>query len=134
VDITYVPISLVVAIQANATAEPVLPKVRKIGPCFRAGDRRPGRSRHPRYDHRIQNLQDFTSDLGKIEEGLAKLRAAREPAAERYRGRSGAQLDTRPASRRRVLMIVGETRDVSSQAKVRETLTALQFANVTSTW
>ena len=132
VDTVYVPISLVVAIQANATAEPVLPKVRKIGPLFQGlvtGDQ--GEVAILGYDHRIQTLQDFTSDMGKIEEGLAKLRAGsrasrlNDTVVEAVR-----MLNTRPASRRRVLMIVGETRDVSSQAKVRETLTALQFANV----
>ncbi len=34
VDVSWVPISLVVAIQANAATEPVLGKIKKIGPLF----------------------------------------------------------------------------------------------------
>ncbi len=39
-------------------------------------------------------------------------------------------LSTRPKNRRRILMVIGETRDVGSEGRSREALLGLQFANV----
>jgi VWFA-related protein len=43
---------------------------------------------------------------------------------------SARMLRTRPADRRRVLLLIAEARDNGSEAKVRDALTDLQFANV----
>ncbi len=75
VDVTYVPKSLVVAIQANSSAESVLPKVQKIGPLFKAlmtGDQ--GEVAIVAFDSRVRVLQDFTSDTDKLEQALHTLR------------------------------------------------------------
>jgi VWFA-related protein len=133
VDVTYVPISLVVAIQANSGAEPVLPKIQKIGSLFRGlvtGEQ--GEVALLGFDHRIQLLQDFTSDTDKIEEGLKKLR----PGSSSSRMtdavvEASRMLSKRPPNRRRVLLLISETRDYGSEAKVRDALTDLQFQNVT---
>ncbi len=132
VDVTYVPISLVVAIQANATAEPVLPAVRKIGTVLQGlvtGEQ--GEVALLAFDHRIQTLQDFTTDSGKIEEGLAKLRAGSSTSRLSDAVVEGVRmLKTRPETRRRVLLLISEAREYGSEAKVRQALTDLQFANV----
>jgi VWFA-related protein len=132
VDVTYVPISLVVAIQANATAEPVLPKVRKIGSLLQGvltGDQ--GEVAILAYDHRVQTLQDFTTDTTKIDEALAKLRAgSRTNCLNDAVVAAVRMLNTRPPGRRRILLVIGEARDYGSEAKVRQALTDLQFANV----
>jgi VWFA-related protein len=132
VDVTYIPISLVVAIQANASAEPVLPVVRKIGPLLQGlvtGDQ--GEVAIVAFDHRIQTLQDFTTDTAKIEEALAKLRAGSSTSSLNDAVvQSVRMLKTRPGTRRLVLLLISETRDYGSEAKVRDTLTDLQFANV----
>ncbi|MGE5647249.1 MAG: VWA domain-containing protein [Acidobacteriota bacterium] len=132
VDVTYVPISLVVAIQANASAEPVLSKIRKIGPLFKGlltGDQ--GEVAIMAFDHRLQVLQDFTSDTDKVEEAMQKLR----PGSSSSRMTDAVvaasrMLNSRPKDRRRVLLLISETRDNGSEAKVREALTDLQFRNV----
>jgi VWFA-related protein len=132
VDVTYVPISLVVAIQANATAEPVLPKVRKIAPLFQGlvtGDQ--GEVAIVAFDHRIQVLQDFTSDAAKIRAGLDQLRAGSTTGRMTDTVVEAARmLRTRPESRRRVLLLISETQDRGSSGKVREALTDLQIDNV----
>jgi VWFA-related protein len=132
VDVTYVPISLVVAIQANATAEPALAAVRKIGPLLQtlvAGEQ--GEVAILAWDHRIQTLQDFTTDTAKLEEALGKLRAGSQTSRLNDAVVEAARmLRTRPEARRRVLLLIGEARDYGSEAKVRDALTDLQFANV----
>jgi VWFA-related protein len=132
VDVTYIPISLVVAIQANANAEPVLPAVRTIGPLLQGlvtGDQ--GEVAIVEFDHRIQTLQDFTTDTGRVKEALAKLRAGSSVSALNDAVvQSVRMLKTRPESRRRVLLLIAEARDYGSEAKVRDALTDLQFANV----
>ncbi len=132
VDVTYVPMSLVVAVQANAAAEPVLPKVQKIGSMLSAmvaGDQ--GEIALLGFDHRIQLLQDFTSDANKVEEGLKKLK----PGSSSSRLTDAVveatrMLSKRPPDRRRVLLLISETRDYGSEAKVREALTQIQLENV----
>jgi VWFA-related protein len=132
VDVTYVPISLAVAIQANAAAEPVLPKIQKIAPLFKGmitGDQ--GEVALVAFDHRIQVLQDFTSDTDKLEQGLKNLR----PGSSSSRMTDAVitcarMLRNRPKDRRRVLLLISETRDNGSEAKVRDALTDLQFDNV----
>ena len=132
VDVTYITISLVVAIQANANAEPVLPAVRNIGPLLQGlvtGDQ--GEVAIVAFDHRIQTLQDFTTDTGRIKEALAKLHAGSSISAVNDAVvQSVRMLRTRPDSRRRVLLLIAEARDYGSEAKVRDALTDLQFANV----
>lgn len=39
-------------------------------------------------------------------------------------------LDTRPRNRRRILLLIGETRDLSSESRAREALIDLQLANI----
>ncbi len=132
VDIAWVSISLVVAVQANSTAEPVLAKIQRIAPLFKdlvLGDQ--GEVAVICFDHRIQLLQDFTGDTGKLDTAFKKLKA----------GSSGSRmvdavveatnmLRHKPPERRRILLLISETRDLGSSGRVREALTALQFENV----
>jgi VWFA-related protein len=132
VDVTWVPISLVVAIQANSSAEPVLPKIQKIAPLFKpmvVGDQ--GEVAIIAFDHRIQVLQDFTSDTDKLDAALKKIK----PGSSSSRMVDAVveatnMLRRRSPERRRILLLISETRDMGSAAKVREALTALQFENV----
>ena len=133
VDVTYVPISMVVAVQANSTAEPVLAKIQKIGPLFKGlvtGDQ--GEVALLCFDHRIQTLQDFTSDTDKLEQALQKIRPGSTSSRMTDTVVAAARmLNSRPKDRRRVLLLISETRDNGSQAKVRDAMTDLQFDNVT---
>jgi VWFA-related protein len=132
VDVSFVPISLVVAIQANSVAEQVLPKIKKIGSLLTGeitGEH--GEVAILAFDHRIQTLQDFTSDTAKVEMALQKLKAGSSSSRMLDAVVAGARmLNKRPQDRRKVLLVIGETRDSGSAVKVREVLTDLQFANI----
>jgi len=129
---TFSPISLVVAIQADAKVESVIPKIQKIGTLLSnlvAGDQ--GEVAILAFDHRFQVLQDFTSDATKIQEGLKKLK----PGSSASRlidavEQSSRMLRTRPKDRRRVVLLIAESRDKSSEGKLRETLSTLELSEV----
>lgn len=132
VDVTWVPISLVVAIQANAATEPVLSKIKKIGPLFHSlvvGDQ--GQVAIMGFDHRLNVLQDFTSDADKLEAALQKLKPGSTTSAMVDAViQSARMLRKQPPNRRRVLLLISETRDHGSEGKVRQALTDLQFDNI----
>jgi VWFA-related protein len=132
VDVSYTPISMVICVQANAHVEGLLPQVKKIGNLIQPlliGDQ--GEAAVIAYDHRVRTLQEFTSDSVKINEAMKKL----YPGSMSNRlvdavSVATRMLSTRPKNRRRIIMIIGETRDMGSETKSREVLMALQLNNV----
>lgn len=129
VEVSFIPISLVVAIQANWNTESVLPKVKKIGSLLQGmvtGEQ--GEVAIIAFDHRIQLLQDFTTDGDLISQALQKLKAGStssrmiDATTESIR-----MLARRPVNRRRVVLLISETRDKSSENKTREALTMAQL-------
>ena len=132
VDESVQPISLVVAVQANSKVEGVLPDIRRIAPLLTqlvAGEN--GEIAVLAFDHRIQLMQDFTSDPTKIQDALQRLRPGSsssrliDTAIE-----SSRMLKARDKEHRRVLLLICETRDIASEGKMREALTDLEIANV----
>jgi VWFA-related protein len=132
VDVAFQPISMVIAIQANDQVESVLPQIRKIGVMIEPlviGDQ--GEAAIVKFDSRIIELQEFTSDPDKITEALKKI----HPGSSQSRMIDAVDyavrlLRSRPQNRRRILLLVSETRDKSSEGRVREALMAAQLANV----
>ncbi len=131
-DMTSHPLSLVVAIQANAEVEKILPQIQKLGALLQAqvlGDN--GEAAILEFDHRVQTMTGFTSDPDKIIRALKNIKAGswtsrlNDAALE-----SINLLKTRPATRRRVLLLISESLDKGSQIKPREVLEASEFANV----
>ena len=132
VDVTYQPISMVICIQANAHVEGILPQVKKIGNLVAPlliGEQ--GEAAVIAFDSRIRTMQEFTSDPDKITKAVKDL----------YPGSSSnhlidavaaatRMLRTRPANRRRIILYIGETRDIASETRLREALMDLQYANV----
>jgi VWFA-related protein len=132
VDVTYQPISLVIVLQANAHVEGILPQVKKIGGLIAPlliGEQ--GEAAVIAFDSRIRTLQDFTSDAEKITKAVKDI----NPGSSSSRmidavSAATRMLRTRPTNRRRIILYVGETRDVSSETRIREALMDLQYANV----
>ena len=132
VDVTYIPISLVICLQANAHVEGILPQVKKIGGLIAPmliGDQ--GEAAVIAFDSRIRTLQDFTSDSDKITKAVKDLTAG--SSSSRMIDAIAAatrMLRTRPSNRRRIILYIGETRDVSSETRLREALLDVMYANV----
>jgi len=132
VDVSYIPISLVVAVQANWDMGAVLPKLRNIGSLFQGlvtGEQ--GEVAVLCFDHRIQVLQDFTTDGDLISAAFKKLKQGSSTSALVDAAMQGARmLGQRPANRRRILLLISETRDRGSENRERDALLQQQFNNI----
>src|SRR5580704_9688142 len=132
VDETFVPISLVIAIQANSHVEGLLPQVKKIGNLVGPliiGDQ--GEAAIIAYDSRVRTLQTYTHDPDLITQQVKKI----YPGSQSNRLIDAVvdgtrMLATRPKDRRRILMVIGETRDLGSESRAREALIGLQLNNI----
>src|SRR5208282_3675373 len=74
VDVTYQPISMVIAVQASDQVEGILPKINRIGSMIEPvliGEQ--GEAAVMAFDHRFRVMQDFTSDPNKIEAAIKKI-------------------------------------------------------------
>lgn len=132
VDVSFQPIDVVVCLQADVVTQDVLPKVKKIGPLLEGlvmGEQ--GQVALIAFDHRIRVMQEFTSDGVKIKEALNKVNPGSSTAVQIDAVDTGIRmLSRRPKDRRRVLLLISETRDKGSEGKLRETLLLSQLNNV----
>jgi VWFA-related protein len=132
VDVAYEPLSLVVAIEASSHVEGVLPQVQKIGNLIAPliiGDQ--GEAAVVAYDSRVRTMQDFTSNPDLITQAVKKI----TPGSNSNRivdaaVESARMLSHRPQNRRRVILMISETRDLGSENRAREALIDLQLANI----
>ena len=132
VDVAYQPISLVICLQVNAHVEGILPQVRKIGNLIAPlmiGDQ--GETAVIGFDSCIRVLQDWTTDSDKITKAVKDI----YPGSSSNRvvdavAEATRMLRRRPPHRRRVILYIGETRDIASETKIREALLAMQYANI----
>jgi VWFA-related protein len=132
VEETQTPISLVILVQANAGVEGLLPYVNKIGSLI--GPQvigNAGEAAVIAYDSRIRTLQDFTSDSTKVAQAIAKIQPGSTSSRMVDAIVAGTRmLRTRTRDRRRIMLLIGETRDLGSEAKTRETIRYVQLSNI----
>jgi VWFA-related protein len=133
-DVSTQPISMVIAIQQSDRVEAVLNQIHKIGPMIQpllTGDN--GEAAVISFDSRIQKKQDFTSDTDLITKAINNIHAGNTPNRLIDAVEEGVQmLKGRQTNRRRIILLISETRDVSSEARLRETLISAQLNNVTT--
>jgi len=134
VDVSYIPISLVVAVQKSAQTTEMLPKIMRIATMLEGvitGEQ--GQIALLGFDHRLDMLQDFTNDSGKLKEAMAKLRpgsnSSRMNDAVMEASRMLVRSD-RENKRRRIILLIGETQDRGSEIKLRYVLQALEMNNI----
>jgi VWFA-related protein len=132
VDVAFQPISMVIAIQANANVESILPKIQKISSMIQPillGEA--GEVAVIAFDHRLDLKQDFTKDPDQIEKALKSIKPGSSTSRLVDAVHRGAfMLRSRPSERRRVLLLISETRDYGSEGRAREALLALQVYNI----
>lgn len=134
VDVAFSPISLVICIQANADVEKMLPAINKIGNLIQPQILgMAGEAAVLAYDSRVRTLQDFTNDGDKITAAVKKINP--------YGGSNSQHmidavsdathmLQTRAKDHRRVILLIGERRDLGSEVRAREALTEMALSNV----
>jgi len=132
VEVVFVPISVVILVQSNSNVQGLLTQVKKIGNLVQPlliGDQ--GRAAVIAYDSRIRTLQDFTSDPDLITKATAKI----TPGSYSNRlidavSEATLLLRRQPKDRRRIILVIGETRDNGSETRLREALIELQLNNI----
>lgn len=131
-DVASRPISLVVVIQANASTRQILPTVQKsaslYGPLV-AGET--GEVAVLSFDHQVRTLTGFTSNQDEIKAAFEKLK----PGGT-YNHLDDAvmvavrMLQNRGRERKKVVLIIAESRDQGSAVTPRDVLTQAEFADV----
>lgn len=132
VDVAFQPIDVVVAIQADAVTHDVLPKIKKIGPLLESlviGEQ--GRVAILAFDHRLRLMEDFTSDGAKIRAALEKINPGSSTSRQIDAVNQAVRMLSRsPKDRRRIILLISETRDKGSEGRMRDTLLAAELNNV----
>jgi VWFA-related protein len=131
-DISLHPISMVIVVQSSSEVERMLPAILKLGSAFHAqilGE--DGEAAVVKFDSRIVTLADFTSDPDQLSMALRKIKAGNAASRLNDAAAEGISLlRKRPNSRRKVMLLISEPRDNSSDLKPREVLTAAELANI----
>jgi VWFA-related protein len=131
-DVTFHPVSMVIAIQKSAGVEGILPKIHKIGNLLEnqiIGET--GEAAVLSFDHRIEVLQEFTREAGKITEAVRKIKPGSTSARMNDATITAINmLRNKPTGRRRVILLISQTRDVSSEMSAKQVLTEAQFKDV----
>jgi VWFA-related protein len=133
-DVSQQPLSIVLVVQANSEVEPMIPKLKQTGLLVQGlvsgvgGD-----VAVLAFDHRMQHLQDFTDDAGKLNDAMQKLTAGSKTAALVDAVLEADHMLKRhdPQNvRRRVILLLSRDIDKGSEAHLRETVRDMQFDNV----
>jgi VWFA-related protein len=133
VEVTYVPISLVVAVQANNMVEPFLDKIKKIGPLLEGlviGQQ--GEAAVMKFDHRFLWMTDgFTNDGKVLTKALERINPGSSTSAMVDAVFEATRvLRNRPREQRKILLLIAETRDKGSEGRIREALLTAQTNNI----
>jgi VWFA-related protein len=134
------PVSVLVLIETSSRIEPILPEMRKTGILFTQTVMGPeGEAAVVGFNDAVDKLQDFTSDGDAIENAVTKLQTgtsglrlydAMAVGVEMFSSQLPQPTAEKPG-RRRVMLVISETVDAGSEAKLGEVLRKAQLANVT---
>jgi len=135
IDVFFHPISMVICVQANSAAAALLPTLSKMGNLMKPlvlGDQ--GEAAVLAYDSKVRTLQNFTSDGDQITAAVKKINSYSAVSQQHMIDavvEATRMLRTRATDRRRVILLIGERRDLGSEVRGREALINLQMSNVT---
>src|SRR5580692_9388538 len=134
------PVSVLVLIETSSRIEPILPEMRKTGILFTQTVMGPeGEAAVVGFNDAVDKLQDFTRDGDAIENVVTKLQTgtsgsrlydAMAVGVEMFSSRLPQPTADKPG-RQRVMLVISETVDAGSEAKLGEVLRKAQLANVT---
>ncbi len=131
-DADFLPISMVAAIQTNLEVAAIRPKIRDLGPLLGtlvvgAG----GEAAILTFNKKVRMLQDFTSDLGLITHSLRQIEFTQDNShlidATLHAIRL---LEKRPPERRRIILLISETRDQGSDSQLRDAVAEAELHNI----
>jgi VWFA-related protein len=132
-DTVAVPMAIVIAIQSSGISQPALEKIHRVGGMIQplvSGEK--GQAAVLAYDEELRVLQDFTRDSDKINGAFEIIegRTIKTGKLIDAVAKGVEMLQTRPENYRRVLLILGESRDRGSKMKLDRAIEAAQRAGV----
>ena len=131
-DADFLPISLAIAIQNNDPIQGVLPKIHQLGPLLGTlvvGDG--GEAAILTFNQRVDMVQDFTGDLGRLTHALKRIEVSYSKShLIDATLQSIRLLKNRPPERRRILLLISETRDQGSESKLRDAVAEAEVNNI----
>src|SRR5262245_7976582 len=126
------PIALAVAISTDFVSGPALEKVIKAAPMIQpllAGER--GSASVFRFADEVEQVQPFTSNYDEIVRAFDRLRPSGDSVKMLDAVKQAAEmLEKRSAKARRLLLLIGHSRDQGSQAELGDVLQRLQRDNI----
>jgi len=132
VDADYLPVSLAVVIQANSRAEGAVERVKKTPALIQSliiGEQ--GEAAIMAFDHRQQLKCDFTNDYDKLKQGIDDIKIGSGTAGLNDAAMSAINmLRRREGKRRRVLLLIAETRDGGSEIGTRQVVNHAEMNNI----
>lgn len=130
------PISLVVAVQASSNAKPILDKLAGSGVLFTdllAAEN--GETALLTFSDQTHVRQEFTADSKTLKESLVKLRSEGDGACTLDALREALRmLGARPPGRRRIILMIAEKRDRSSQVQLPDVVREVERQNAAVYW
>lgn len=133
-DTVLAPVALVIAIQCSGISQAALEKIHKIGGMFQpliAGEK--GEAAVLAYDDDVRLIQGFTRDSSDLVRAFESVEGRTIKSGRMLDAvMEGAKmLQKTPESYRRMILILGESRDRGSKTKLDQAIEAVQRANVT---
>lgn len=133
VEFTSSPVAIAVLIQRTATSGPALLKIAKAGAMIQpllAGER--GSAAVIGYSHTIDVMQDFTQDERLIARAFQRATPQKNGGGKMLDAIANAveMFKRRPPGERRVILVIGESRDRGSETTLEAALEILQRENV----
>ena len=125
------PISLVIAIQSSGISSPALARIRRIGGMIQPlviGHR--GEAAVVAFDEEIKWLREFTSDSETIQKAINDLTIGSPMQARMFDAVIDAADRMKVRKGRRVLLVISESRDRGSRARLEETIEAVEREGV----
>jgi len=131
VDVSYEPISLVIAIECSSRVEAILPQIKHLGSLVQSIIGLQGEAAVLKFDGRIMVTQDFTNDPDKVKLAINRI----QPGSSGSRmidavDRGVYMLRNRPKTNRRIILVVSETRDDGSEIRLKTALMDATLQNV----
>jgi len=131
-DADFLPISLAVAIQTNNSIGGAINQIHQLGPLLGTlvvGEG--GEAALLTFNQRVDVIQDFTGDLGKLTQVLRQVETSYNKSHLIDATLHGIRLlKTRPPERRRILLLISETRDQGSESKLRDAVAEAEVNNI----
>jgi VWFA-related protein len=132
-DTVLAPVSLVVAVQSSGISATELDRIHRVGGLIQPlviGDR--GQAAVVAFDSEVRVFQEFTSDSAKIRSAFEQIepRTIKQARMLDAVATGVRMLETRPEGRRRVMLVLGESRDRGSAMKLAQAIEVAQRAGV----